>query len=174
MVATILLVGLLFTVLVLVPGFAPGREVNETGATEQSKKRLGWTSPPVGTPVSLTVPSQGLYRGRPASYWASRYRFRTAQLQQARRALHDRWEPTVTYALRLASAVFGVSYWELRSVAWCESKHNPYATNGRYKGIFQLGWSPFGLSPFDPVASALSTAATVKREGWGRWECKPG
>ena len=115
----------------------------------------------------------GLYRGKPSSYWAFQYRERTRQLQQARQALHRRWAPTVDYAFRLASAVFGVSYWQLRSVAWCESRHYPYAENGRYKGLFQLSWSPFGFSPFDPVASALSTAATVSREGWSQWACKP-
>lgn len=62
---------------------------------------------------------------------------------------------------------------ELRAVAWCESRYFPFAVNGRYRGLFQLGWRPFGFSPYDPVASALSAALTVKREGWRQWECKP-
>ncbi len=91
-----------------------------------------------------------------------------------RRQLIHRWQPTVGYALRLASAVFGVSYWQLRSVSYCESRHYVYARNGRYKGLFQLGWHPFGFSAFDPVASALSAAATVRHDGsWRQWECRP-
>ena len=116
----------------------------------------------------------GLYRNHSAAYWAQRFRRRTRQLQAARAFLQRRWRPTVSYALRLASAVSGVSYWELRSVSYCESTHNPFASNGRYRGLFQLGWSPFGLSPYDPVANAISAAMTVRHDGgWYQWECKP-
>jgi hypothetical protein len=87
--------------------------------------------------------------------------------------LKARWRPTVDYGLRLAAAVFGVSYWELRAVSRCESMWNPFAANGIYLGVFQLHWRPYGFSPFDPIASSLSTAATVKREGWRQWQCKP-
>jgi len=88
--------------------------------------------------------------------------------------LRRRWAPTVDYALRLGSAVSGVSYYAMRSVAWCESRLDPGATNGRYKGIFQLGWSPLGFSAYDPVANAISTGMTVAHDGsWRQWECKP-
>ena len=117
--------------------------------------------------------SVSTYRGHTAQFWAWRYKTRTRQLQHTRAILKHRWHPTVTYALRLASAVFQVPYRDLSSVSYCESTHNPFATNGQYRGLFQLSWAPFGLSPFDPVASALSTAATVRREGWRQWECKP-
>ena len=96
------------------------------------------------------------------------------QLYRARLQLRRRWRPTVTYALRLASAVSGVSYWQLRGVAYCESTLNPYAVNGRYRGLFQLSWTPFGFDPYDPVANALSAALTVRHDGgWRQWECKP-
>jgi hypothetical protein len=96
------------------------------------------------------------------------------RLHRARALLRRRWQPTVDYALRLASGVTGVSYWQLRSVAWCESRFDPFARNGKYLGIFQLGWTPFGFSPFDPVANALSAAVTVRHDGsWRQWECKP-
>ena len=108
------------------------------------------------------------YKGRTAQGWFVRY-------QQMRRYVTRRWMPTVNYALRLASAVSGVSYWELRSVSWCESRHWPFARNGRYLGLFQLGWVPFRIfSPFDPVANALSAALTVRHDGsWRQWECRP-
>lgn len=120
------------------------------------------------------APTADTYRGVTAEGWAYRYKQRTRQLYQARVHLRRRWRPTVTYAFRLASAVTGVSYWHLRSVAWCESTYNPFARNGRYLGLFQLGWSPFGLDPFDPIANALSAAMTVRHDGsWRQWECKP-
>jgi len=115
-----------------------------------------------------------LYQRHSAGFWAWQYRIRTRQLQEARALLRRRWRPTVDYALRLASAVSGVSYWELRAVSWCESRHYPFAQNGQYLGIFQMHWRPFGFSPFDPVASALSAAFTVRHDGgWRQWECKP-
>jgi hypothetical protein len=85
-----------------------------------------------------------------------------------------RWRPTVEYALRLGSAVSGISYWDMRRVAACESTLSPGASNGRYHGLFQLGWSPFGFSAYDPVANAISAGLTVRRDGgWRQWECKP-
>jgi hypothetical protein len=100
-----------------------------------------------------------------------------ARLLQAHheiRRLKRQWRPTVDYAIRLAAAVTGVSATELYAVARCESGLSPYASNGRYLGLFQLGWDPFGFSPFDPVANALSAALTVKRDGgWRQWTCRP-
>lgn len=88
--------------------------------------------------------------------------------------LNRTWRPTFEYGVRLASAVYGVPAWQLRNVAGCESTLNPFARNGVHKGYWQLSWSPFGFSPYDPVASALSTAQTVKHDGsWRQWDCKP-
>jgi hypothetical protein len=113
----------------------------------------------------------GLYRGHSAAFWAGR--FHRAQ-RMTHRLLYRKWQPTVMYALRLASAVTGVRLAELAHVAYCESTYNPFAQNGRYKGIFQLGWSPFGFSPYDPIANALSAALTVRHDGgWRRWSCRP-
>ena len=114
------------------------------------------------------------YKGRTAQQWESRYRKRTRQLQGVRARLHTRWQPTVLYALRLAAAVTGVPYSELWTVSRCESGHSPFATNGQYKGLFQIHWAPFGFSPFDPVANALSAALTVRHDGgWRQWSCRP-
>lgn len=107
---------------------------------------------------------------RRARYW----RRRAYRLRLHRNRLRREWAPTVDYSLRLASAVSGVSYWALRSVAHCESTLDPGAANGRYRGLFQLSWAPFGFSPFDPVANAISAGLTVRHDGgWRQWECKP-
>lgn len=94
--------------------------------------------------------------------------------------LKRRWRPTVHYALRLASAVSGVSYWQLRTVSWCESRHWPFATNGQYRGLFQEGpmferhpIGQAGFNVFDPLANALVAATTASREGWRQWACRP-
>jgi hypothetical protein len=88
--------------------------------------------------------------------------------------LRQRTGPSVDHAITLASRVFGVPESQMRAVSFCESRWDPYATNGKYRGLFQLGWAPFGLSPFDPYASALSAAMTVRHDGsWRQWSCKP-
>jgi hypothetical protein len=136
-------------------GFAPGRASDD---------------PPGVTTVTVV----GRYRGVTAPGWAARYRRQTRRLMAARAETHRQWHPTVVYALRLASAVYAVPYRELYAVSDCESHHYPFAVNGQYRGIFQMHWSPFGFSPFDPVASALSAAATVVHDGgWRQWACKP-
>jgi hypothetical protein len=128
----------------------------------------------IAPPPVLVVVRQTRYHGHTAAEWAARYHARTRQLLSTRRRLRQRWKPTVDYALRLAHAVSGVPLAELRTVSWCESRFDPFAQNGKYLGIFQLGWAPFGLSPFDPIANALSAALTVKHDGgWRQWECSP-
>ncbi len=156
MLAIALLIGLL-AVLSITVGLAPGRSSDDPPAT-----------------VTVTQTVTGNYRGHSATYWAKQYRARTRQFQHARMAARARWQPTVDYALTLAAAVTGVSYWQLRSVSLCESNHDPYAQNGQYRGLFQMHWSPFGLSPFDPIANALSAAMTVRNDGsWRQWSCAP-
>lgn len=64
-----------------------------------------------------------------------------------------------------------------RRVAWCESRLDPNATNGQYKGLFQL--SPRHRS--DPIIVALGwhsaygeavhTIRYVVAHGWGEWSC---
>jgi hypothetical protein len=124
---------------------------------------------PVGPPAGAAPRIARLRRRlhvEHARYLAARH--------QARLLASRRWRPTVDYAIRLAAAVAGVPAGELYAVARCESGLSPFARNGRYQGLFQLGWDPFGFSPFDPVANALSAALTVRRDGsWRQWSCKP-
>ena len=123
---------------------------------------------------------EGRYRGATAEQWAGRFRERTRQLQAVRADVHRRWHPTVVYALRLASAVYGVPYSELSAVSWCESHHYPFAVNGPYRGLFQEGpmfeshsLGRAGFSVFDPIINALVAASTVSQQGWRQWSCRP-
>jgi hypothetical protein len=137
------------------------------------------TSSVVTRTVTVTRTVRERYQGWSVRTWARHaVRNRRAlnvmgrRLDELRHGLHERWAPTVAYAIRLASRVFGVDESKMRQVAYCESTFEPWAANGRYRGLFQLGWSPFGLSPFDPVANALSAAQTVARDGsWRQWTC---
>lgn len=141
--------------------------------------------PPIGSTttepqtVFVTITTHASYQGKSVHWWATRAvraRREANSSHQHLRALRSRvttsWHPTVAYGIRLASRVFNVPEAKMWAVAHCESTLNPFAANGRYHGLFQLGWSPFGFSAFDPVASALSTAQTVVHDGgWRQWEC---
>lgn len=113
----------------------------------------------------------------------TRTRNRLQQAERRARILERtlRHDPSVGEALTLASVVYGVPRASLSAVAWCESGHRPWARNGQYRGIFQQGpmfeASPFGragLSVWSPYAAALSTAYTVRAQGWRQWSCRPG
>jgi hypothetical protein len=128
---------------------------------------------PTVPPPTTTVVVERRLQGRTAHGW-----HRIAAMY--RRKLQIHWRPTVQYAYRLGSAIYGVSYGQLHTVAACESNHYVYARNGRYRGLFQEGpmfeRGPFGhagFSVWDPIANTLQAAWTAAREGWGQWECKP-
>jgi hypothetical protein len=115
------------------------------------------------------------YAGHGPEFWHYRY-------TQARRNARAHWRSTVSYALRLASDLYHVPYWQMRSQAWCESRFDPTNVTPPYSasGLLQFlpgTWREQGLprfSVFDPVANALAAARIVSREGWRQWECKPG
>jgi hypothetical protein len=76
--------------------------------------------------------------------------------------------------------VSGVPRSHLSTVAFCESGHRPWARNGRYRGLFQMGpmfastpYGRAGLSPYDPYVAALATAQVVRVQGWRQWACRP-
>lgn len=61
-----------------------------------------------------------------------------------------------------------------------ESGANPGATNGRYRGLFQLDtpfwfdWAGIDSALWsDPVANARVAWLLYQRSGWGPWECQP-
>ncbi len=73
-----------------------------------------------------------------------------------------------------------------RQVAWCESRYNPRAVNGRFKGVFQIGDDEWGnwLSKYPVMAetwvkgilhgrsNVLVAVRTAHRIGsWKPWTC---
>jgi soluble lytic murein transglycosylase-like protein len=103
-----------------------------------------------------------------------------AARRETRAALAGRADP-VREALTLAAVVYGLPRATASAVAWCESRHRPYARNGSSgaSGLFQFlpsTWAstPFaGLSPFSPYANALAAGWLHSRSGWAPWACAP-
>ncbi len=61
------------------------------------------------------------------------------------------------------------------NVAWCESGLDPKASNGQYRGIFQMGKSErlrFGHS-HTAWGQARYAYSYYRLSKWGPWECKP-
>lgn len=82
-----------------------------------------------------------------------------------------------SYCILRASLHRHVSYQWLRSTAWCESRLNPYATNGQYVGLFQFGpnaWARSGYashSPFRAKWAALGAAYLFSIGHSREWSC---
>lgn len=77
-----------------------------------------------------------------------------------------------------------------KSVAWCESRYNPHAVNGDYKGLYQHDvdyWdkrfhdkikthtlrNSWDLSPsiWNARTQAIVTALMVRTGSWSPWSC---
>lgn len=82
--------------------------------------------------------------------------------------------------LRYAANKFGVPYWEMRFVSFCESRWNPRAVGAGSYGLFQFTTATFQSTPygrysvFDPHWNALAAAWLVRHDGsWRQWSCAP-
>jgi hypothetical protein len=135
--------------------------------SEQSSPRLRCAAQPVACEKALR--------------WQQAQRRRlTREVRHLRVDVSRRFAETSTSAIRVACAAYRVSCSDLFRVARCESSLDPFATNGRYLGLFQLGPAHLSdpviraTSPFNPYANAIHTARYVAAHGWGsQWECQP-
>jgi hypothetical protein len=101
--------------------------------------------------------------------------------QHLRHRLAIRYHRDASYAIRLASAAFGVPVRDMRRIAQCESGMGAQATaeaGSGASGVFQFlrsTWrhTPFaGFDVFDPVANSLAAAQLVVHDGgWRQWSC---
>lgn len=74
---------------------------------------------------------------------------------------------------------------QAHNVAACESNHWPYARNGQYDGIFQLGDHYLGaltaaaqtlgrpVDWHDPYVNARAARIVWEQSGWRPWSCRP-
>lgn len=75
---------------------------------------------------------------------------------------------------QIICAVFGPQCGKALSVAACESHFSPYAVNGQFFGVFQMGaWerARFGGSSIDPWEQVRAAYRYWLLAGWGPWEC---
>lgn len=65
---------------------------------------------------------------------------------------------------------------KLKQIAWCESNYQANATNGQYRGIFQIGYREFDNygdgSPLDPQENIKAAIRYYKVSGFRPWSCK--
>lgn len=149
-----------------------------TDCTTQPHTGRDATTGDVQVAITLCDPTADALRAqlrRERAIHAGELRRLRTELRAARRT----WRPTVDHAISLAAAAYGVPASAMRRVAWCESRNDPHARNGRYLGLFQAGPAFWANTPFatfartDPYANALATAQVVAHEGWRQWECRP-
>lgn len=108
-------------------------------------------------------------------------RWHEANERHLRRELAVRYTRDATYAIRLASAAFGISETDMRTIAQCESNlgAQKYAEAGSgASGLFQFLPSTFARTPFagfdifDAEANAMAAAWLVRKDGnWREWSC---
>jgi hypothetical protein len=82
----------------------------------------------------------------------------------------------------LIRQVFPRHYRAAQAVAWCESRYDPMATNGQYKGIYQLStswrlyfrrmWHVHDVA-YTPAENVRAAHAIYRAQGWDPWQCKP-
>lgn len=130
-----------------------------------------------------TAATYALWKNHGPEYWHWQHVKALRRVKVLERRLQRRWRPTADYAIRLASSTFGVSLWELRSVAACETggSFNVFSYNrgSGASGLMQFlpsTWAAQGIAGFsvwDPVANVLAAARIVAREGWRQWACSP-
>jgi hypothetical protein len=70
---------------------------------------------------------------------------------------------------------FGRSWREAAIVAYGEGSWHPFATNGQYRGTFQMGeWARSRFGHSHTLPGQVKYAARYWRtSGWSGWECKP-
>lgn len=73
--------------------------------------------------------------------------------------------------------VFGVYCSQALTVSWCESRHNIWADNGQYLGLFQMG--KYARGKYGHSNTALGQARSAHNyfvesgRDWSPWSCKP-
>jgi hypothetical protein len=94
-------------------------------------------------------------------------------IRRLRRAALAR--PSVSHALALGAAAYGLPRDRLERVAFCESRLDPGAGSGPYRGLFQFGSALWRATPFrafsrtDPYAASFAAAWALSRGMARHW-----
>ncbi len=121
--------------------------------------------------------------GKGAEYQWNRARKLERKVWKLEKRVAKKFKRDSLYAIKLASRAFGIPERDMRRVAYCESRFNPFVKNpnSMASGLFQFLDSTWASTPFhvafpvwDPVANALAAAQIVRADGgWRQWVCKP-
>jgi hypothetical protein len=92
--------------------------------------------------------------------------------------LRHRCNHSVVACIDRAAYLHRVPAGWMRSIAWCESRLNPFASNGTHFGLFQYDWQTWSGSPYarrgsvwSAKWSSLATAWYLRRGQASRWAC---
>ncbi len=140
-------------------------------ATAGERKSTVTGGPGVGSPAPAS------------SYWVAEWRRRyrlehranlanRVTVRRLRSLLNVRLSPS-----EAVCAVFGRYCSQALSVAWCESRMYVGATNGQYRGLFQMGESERRTYGHGPTAVEQAQAAyryfVASGSDWSPWSCQP-
>lgn len=87
--------------------------------------------------------------------------------------LYTRLPREYPYFNQALHQLWGTHWVEAATVSYGEGHWSPYATNGQYRGTFQMGiWarSHYGDSN-NLVGQAVAAHALYTASGWAPWEC---
>jgi len=92
--------------------------------------------------------------------------------------LRHRCNHSVVACIDRAAHLHRVSAAWMRSIAWCESRLSPSASNGTHFGLFQYDWQTWSASPYAHRGSvwsakwaSLATAWYIRHGQASRWAC---
>jgi len=103
---------------------------------------------------------------------------RRAERQTADYRLRHRCSRSVPACIERAARLHHVSAGWMRSIAWCESRLDPRASNGTHFGLFQFDRQTWASSPYarrgsvwSAKWSSLATAWYIRHGQASRWAC---
>lgn len=85
---------------------------------------------------------------------------------------------SVKKCIKLASVLHSYPLTILNRIAYCESRYNPWASNGAYYGLFQFHPNTFASTPyggkdiFSAKWNSLAAAWKMSKHGTGEWACQ--
>jgi hypothetical protein len=127
---------------------------------------------------SLLVAGTAPAKAKSLAYARKRVRQLTKTVAALRARIHARDARKLAKLppRRAICDVFGSYCQEAIAVAWCESRLQPTAENGQYRGLFQMGSNERSLFGHGSTPHAQARAAhryfVVSGRDWSPWGCR--
>lgn len=127
--------------------------------------------------VPITRASKQPIRGCDYARWVAKLWVYRTKLWKSRYQEYREWQISMENPIEAIRYVFGRYFTQALAVARCESGLFTGATNGQYRGLFQMGSSERALYGHGVTALAQAQAAhryfVASGKDWSPWECKP-